>query len=209
VRKEALRSLSWATRNDATRRRVLALARGSGEAEALRAMAFKALWPVAATDYEVKGALLDALRSGGEESVRAAAAWTLFASEQHYDARRALVDAARDASSPLGVRIEAVKSLLIPMIHYEVNRPVMQMAASPAEPDALREAAVMALLGANDDYEVRGFLERTARAEASTALRAAAVLALGPLDLERARYFHLAYYRQNGRVIPLDPLEGE
>ncbi len=208
VRKEAVRSLSWATRNDSTKRRVLDLARG-GEPEPLRAMAVKALWPVAGTDYGVKSALLEALSRAPETSIRAAAAWTLFAADQHHDARRALVDAIRDPAAAAAVRIEAAKSLFTPMIHYEVKRPVMEVAANPQEDRSIRESATLALMGANHDYEVQSFLERQARNDPDPALRAAAVRAQEGLTLEWARHFHLAAYRRHGQVIPLDPLESE
>lgn len=204
VRKEAAKTLSLVS----TYREVydrLATYAERGPIPELQAISAKALYQQAAARSDVRHRLERVMLYGPDASVRAAAAWGLFAASGNPSTRDALVRAsAYDASNV--VRVEAIKSLYGAMGHSSVRYDAVRLALNTAAPAELRKPAIM-LLSWGGDHQTRQALQRLARHEQNPELRAAAITAMNPADEAVARYFHLIRRTQNGAVI--DPLEDE
>jgi hypothetical protein len=209
VRREAVKSLAWAARNQRTRERLAALARDGGQAASLRGIACKALWLMAGQDSRTAETLRGLLDDASEpEAVRAGAAWALFAATRDPRTQDALRERASDGSlsTPLSVRWEAVRSLYLAMGERRVGEAVRAVAEDGWAPLPLRQAAVLAHHAVNTRQDAHQWLLELSADQSRPQLRHAALQALtdGP-TLELARFFHLA---QLGRQ-SIDPLENE
>lgn len=207
VRREALKSLSWAAQNYDVQQALLETARSRDWQVSvdLRAVAFKSLYAVA-RNYQIAEALTQTLEDDRAPlQVRMGAAWALFAAAVDHAPKQALLEAARDKRETEFLRLEALKSLAGQLADYQVKEAVLALAKDSSERLWLREAAILSLVMVNQDYQAKSYLDEAVRSEPNPVLRQAAIKAMGGLTMELARYFHLAWY--NGRFI--DPLEDQ
>jgi hypothetical protein len=209
VRREAVKSLSWAAQNANTRDRLVNLARDGSQTASLRGIACKALYVSAGVDARTAQTLRDLLRDSSEqEPVRAGAAWALFADVADRQTTDALRGAAADSSlsTPGSARFESVRSLYLAMGDRPVQDAVKAIAADQWSPLPLRVAAVLAHHAVNTESGVHPWLLEVAQDQSQPALRAAALQALEDGEsLDFVRYFHLTHYR--GQAV--DPLTNE
>lgn len=205
VRREALKSLAWAAQHYDTRDAILELAEGAGESEALRALAYKALFVLAGRDGKVTDVLLRAAERGPEVR-RLGALWALSGASGDSNAAYQLRRLTEDRSESAAIRVEAVKALFPQLsLRTEVQWTVRSLADDSGAPEDLREAAILSLVALNHDFSSRHLLEKLSRQAGTPKLRTAAIKALGSFTLELARYFHLSHYQ--GKFI--DALEAE
>lgn len=206
VKRETIKSLSWAAQNGSSRNALLRIATDDGQDEDLRQISFKSLYVAVQQSYEVRNALVRALGDSRETlAVRKAAAWALWSNVRDHDSRRALSAVATESREEPGLRAEAVKSLFSAMNEYGVKSEIERMATNRSLEDDLREPAILCLLLVNNDWGIQRLLKDIASNDPSPRASAAAATALGGLTLELARYFHLSWYR--GHFI--DPLENQ
>ena len=206
VRREAIKSLSWAAQNRKTHDALVDLARDGSQASSLRAIACKALYVAAGQDSRTAEVLRGLLEDGSEqEAVRAGAAWALFSSVSDRKTSDALRERAADAtlSTPLSVRYEAVRSLYLAMGGRPVSEAVRQIADDQWSPLPLRQAAVLAHHFVSQDSGPHQWLQALAADQSQPQLRAAALKALEPdQTLELVQYFHLSWFHRQA----LDPI---
>lgn len=212
VRKEAIKSLSFATsQSNDLRRRVIAVAQERNNPDAVRMIACKALYSTlfpgsAANDS--RDALLSILEENNERpAVRAGAAWGLFPDAATGPTQDALLAAANDQWLDADARAEAIKSLYFVM---DQRRAVQDSLRALAEEGLTampaRFAAVVVFHRVNADHGVADWLQELAQNASPVQIRTAAILAQTPnLTEELARYFHFTNVNRR----PLDPLENE
>ncbi len=207
VRYEAIKTLSAVCGYREVYDALLDLGRGS-ETPGLRGIAYKSLYPAAASRSDVRDALADtAKRAGGSDEARLGAIWGLFLATLNSSARDPLVDIARRDSDE-AARVEALKSLFGAMGYHEVRELAEDLARDSQQPAAVRRAAIL-LHAARTSGRQRDLLEDIARRDVDPEARRAAILALGdPRGSEIARYFHWIRRDQNGLPVD-DPLDAE
>lgn len=205
VRREALKSLALAAQHYNTRDAVLDLAADGRETASLRALAYKALYFVARSDYRVTEALLRAAEREAEP-LRLGALWALSGASGDYNASAKLRRILDDRGEPERVRVEALKALFPQLpLRNDVHWAIRALADDSHQPEDLREAAILSLVSVNSDFTTRRILDGLSRDDRNPRLRAAAIKAPGGFTLELARFFHTAGFQ--GKFI--DPLENE
>lgn len=206
VRKQAVKTLSWAGGHYDVRVMLADLARGS-RSVAVRAAAAKALYQQARVHPSVRSLLLDLSDDDPSLQVRGAALWGLFLATGEPDVRGHLLDRAKRGSSPI-LRIEALKSLYGAVRdHLEVKGLARDIARSSSEHAAVRFTAILALSAASGEPDVRNLLTEIAGGDPDARLRRAAVVALDPYNDEIFVHFHLPRRTPGGHYI--DPLDAE
>ena len=206
VKREAIKSLAWAAQHSNTKDKLVSVALDSRQTATLRAIALKSLY-VVANQYDVKDKLEEVLAASREDLVvRFAAAWGLWgAALNDSHAREQLLSLAKNDREDAGLRVEAVKSLYSGMSDWNVKDGVWALSKDERLEAPLREAATLCLHAISNDWSVRGYLEDASKNSRSSAVKLAAIKALGGPSLELTRYFHVSYYL--GRFI--DPLEDQ
>ncbi|MDD5627898.1 MAG: HEAT repeat domain-containing protein [Elusimicrobia bacterium] len=205
VRREAVRTMFWATNFNETRDKLLDLARRDRSLP-VRAMAYKALYQSAFTFSEIRDAVRDAAQDEREPTVRAAAIWALFDCTGNSEILDTLMDIAKSYREDAAMRAEAVKSLFLAMNRSQVKDLVLGLAKDRGLDQDLRVPAVYALYGARNQWEVQDALKDMSR-ESDPDIRVAAIKALGNDDLFMRAYFHIGTH-VNGHVY-VSPIENE
>ncbi|UPT75079.1 MAG: HEAT repeat domain-containing protein [Elusimicrobiota bacterium] len=205
VRVEAAKTLSAASGNWDVQRELLDYAKRGTDVR-LRAVSYKALYWAVAQRNDVRDDVLDAARRESDKTVRLAAIWTLFATNDNR-VKDVLRDLAR-RDSDLDVRVEALKSGWGYMGYNDFRDDAYDLARQTTTPPAVRKAAI--LLHANRvESRQKDLLEDIARRDSDPAARAAAIAALGAARSEEIQnYFHLVRRGHNG-VVVYDPLDAE
>lgn len=205
VRREAAKTLSAASGNWDVHRELLDYAKRGADAS-LRAVSYKALYWVVAQRNDVRDDVLDAARRETDKTVRLAAIWALFASNDNR-VKDELRDLARRAADE-DVRVEALKSGWGYMGYNDFRGDAYDLARNTASPAAVRRAAI--LLHANRvESRQKDLLEDIARRDSDPAMRQAAITALGAARSEEIQaFFHLVRRGHNG-VVVYDPLDAE
>lgn len=207
VRREAVKSLSWASGSYDVKDLLKDLGRRSEETS-FGALALKALH-LFTSYYDVREVLLERAKDPSDRELRFAAVWALYAfSNLEWRVRDSLLDMlASDADTE--IRLEALKSLYLAMSERRVSARMLDTARDSREPLELRRAAIWALSAVSGDYQVKNYLEEAARRDPELVLRTAALEALTDPASSRIRdFFHIGYrtwpdYRYH------DPLENE
>lgn len=208
VRREAIKSLSFAAQHWNTRDALLELAKSDRETTALRAITLKSLY-VMAGDSTVKETFFDILGgwSTSNPTLRAAALWAMMgAAGGDYDTKSKLLETANSPTENVVLRIEAIRSMYLGMGDWNLRDAVLRLAQDERQTLELRKFSILVLNAINQDWTVKEYLQKEASEERNGALRATAIQAMqvGP-DMQIVRLFHLSFYA--GRFV--DPLEDQ
>lgn len=208
LRAEAARALSYATQYNVVQEALARTIEYGSAPQALRVMAYKALWSAANGQPRTQEFLVDAVRYNEKDpAARRAAVWALFDGTRNNRPRECLTELLRYGKEDEATKIEMIKSLYNAMGRNEVNELIMSLAENAAEAKPVRLAALLSLSAATGDSRVRYFLERMRLYETDPELRAAVVEASSPSPEKILEYFHLSYRIEYGRFV--NPIERE
>jgi len=194
LRREILISLAPHLGKNRVRMKFLEFSRNARESPRMRATAIQLLSLLACNDTHVQFILHGILNENPATTLRKAAAWALFTDIRDHKTRQLLVDIAKDSNQPASVRVEAIKSLYFEMEELEVKNPILDIARNASGHADVRVAAIRALIAVHDDLQVRHVLSDAALSDENPRIRKAALEALGSMNAELARFFHLPYY---------------
>lgn len=208
IRIEAARALSYAAQYNKVQDALAGTIKYGSAPQALRVMAYKALWSAANGQPRVQDFLIAAVNySEKDPAARRAAIWALFDGTRNNKPRECLAQLLRSGKEAEAVRIETIKSLYSGIYHRAAQDLVIDRIGDAAETKPVRLAALLSLSGAAGDSRVRNFLEAMLREETDPELRAAAVEASSPAPGKIREYFHLGYKVENGGFV--NPIEKE
>ncbi|MBI5246105.1 MAG: HEAT repeat domain-containing protein [Elusimicrobia bacterium] len=206
VRREAAKTLSGVSGYRDVYEELLDQAKRGTDA-GLRAISYKALYWTASQRSDVRDELLDAARRESDKTVRLGAIWALFAASVDNRVQDVLKDIARRDMDE-DARVESLKSLYNAMGYSDVRDLAYDLARNSSTAAPVRKAAILMHANRTNNNQ-RDLLQDIANRDSDSAMRSAAVLALGgPRSEEIQNYFH--QIRRDARGgLAYDPIDGE
>lgn len=207
VKKQAIKTLSWAANDRDVYEKLHDLARRSSQPSALRSIAYKALAWQLGIQSSIRSDVLDAAKRESDPAVRLGAIWALYTVNGQSDVRDGLLDIAKRSSEDDETRVAALRSLYGMMGMTEVRELAIDYARSRSTPAAVRYSAIM-MLSARFSSSETELLEDLARNDPDARAKSYAAQALAQDRATVCRFFHLPLRDIYGRPVT-DPLDDE